>query len=197
MLCDLPLCLPPFLRLLCYAHKKVPTGSLGGWCEAAFSLSGFKYTFFSLVIYFFHPEFGGKKNWEDERRFDQPDNLFCWLISCFDFNELKSNTRVAPWPKKKKKKTLVKSINYSRNQKQQRIWGYLLGHSGNEGHKSVLRVMSRMLKLRADLRVLEKSRIWVNKKLVQFLLQSGGGHVWDMRNNKCCTCLATQWISTF
>lgn len=37
LLYDLSLSLPPFLHLLCYAHKEVPIGSLGGWYELVFS----------------------------------------------------------------------------------------------------------------------------------------------------------------
>lgn len=114
LLCDLSLSLPPFRRLFCYAHKKVPIRSFGrmvwachAW-ESRESSSGLK-----------------KSDWSD--------NLFSWLISCFDFNELKSNTLVPPWQgKKRERETLVKSINYSRNQKETNIWGCLLGHSGEK-----------------------------------------------------------------
>lgn len=59
----------------------------------------------------------------DERKSDQSDNLFSWLISCFDFNEWKSNTQVPPW-----QKPLVGGMNYSRNQEESRIWWYQ-GHN--------------------------------------------------------------------
>lgn len=81
------------LYILCYAHKKVPIRSLGAWYESAFSCLVWRTFFLNCASESWESSSGLKKS-------DWSDNLFSWLIFCFDFNELKSNTQVPPWQKK-------------------------------------------------------------------------------------------------